>query len=94
MLAVSRSIVDLKPPHETSNPCVVPSGNYEDIVEATSVFDAVRQAIAIQETRSGPVPDETIVVVIQEGKTFERWNAREYNSLQPQWRVRVGRVRG
>jgi len=39
-----------------------PTGGINEylVEKPTGLFDAVRQAVAIQETRSGPVPDETI----------------------------------
>ena len=68
-------------------------GNDEYLVDATSLFDAVRRALVIDEERLGRRSDDTVVTVIEDGQQSIYWNSAEHNAKQQQWRVRVGRVR-
>ena len=72
---------------------VAPGSRDEYPVEASSVFDAIRKALEVHEQRHGHAADDTVVLVIKEGKTAELWDCHDFNAHQPQWRVRVGRVR-
>jgi hypothetical protein len=68
-------------------------GNNEYVVDAASLFDAVRRALVIDEERLGNRSDDTVVTVIEDGKQSSYWDSPEHNAKQRQWRVKVGRVR-
>ena len=77
----------LKIPHP------VGGGNEYVIEKPTSLFDAVRQALAIHEERLGRQPDDLVVTVIENGQQATYHGFEEHNAKQRQWRVRIGRVR-
>ena len=68
-------------------------GNNEYLIDATSLFDAVRRALVIDEERLGRRDDDTVSTVIEDGKQSVYWDSAEHNATKRQWRVRVGRVR-
>lgn len=69
------------------------SGNYDYQVDAASAFDAARKAIAEHESRRGPLDDDVIVRVVVGGKNPLLFDYDVHNAAQPNYRVRVGRVR-
>lgn len=75
------------------NPASKRRGTNQYLVDATSLFDAVRRALAINEERLGRRPDDTFVTVIEDGKQSIYWDYQEHNATKRQWRVRVGRVK-
>ena len=68
-------------------------GNEYVIDRPTSLFDAVRQALAINEVHVGRRPDDLVVIVIENGQQVTYQGFEEHNAKQRKWRVRVGRVR-
>ena len=68
-------------------------GSYQYEVGASSVHDAARKAIAVYEQRFPRLSDDLILTVILDGKPYMVHDATEHNTKQPQYRVRVGRVR-
>jgi hypothetical protein len=77
----------VKIPHPTG------SGSNEYLVDAASLFDAVRRALEINEGMFGRRPDDTVATVIEDGKQSLYWDFAEHNATKRKWRVRVGRVR-
>ena len=57
-------------------------GNNEYGVDATSLFDAVRRALAINEGQFGRRPDDTVVTVIEDGKQSIYWDYAEHNATK------------
>jgi len=57
-------------------------GNDEYLVDATSLFDAVRRALVMDEERLGRRPDDTIVTVIEEGQQAIYWGYAEHNASE------------
>ena len=68
-------------------------GADEYLVDAVSLFDAVRRALAINEERFGRRPDDTVVTVIEDGKQSVYWDYAEHNATKRNWSVRVGGAR-
>ena len=68
-------------------------GDDEYLVDAASLFDAVRRALAINEGFFGRRPDDTVVTFIEDGKQSVYWDYAEHNATKRKWRVRVGRAR-
>ena len=62
----------------------------EYLVDATSLFDAVRRALEINEGFVGRRPDDTIVTVIEDGKQSIYWDYAEHNATKRKWRVEGG----
>ena len=50
-------------------------------------------SIAAHESRFARLSDDLILAVILDGKPYMVHDAKEHNTKQPQYRVRVGRVR-
>ena len=68
-------------------------GENEYLIDAASLFDAVRPALEINEGFVGHRPDDLIVTVIEDGKQSVYWDYSEHNAKERKWWVRVGRVR-
>ena len=69
-------------------------GENEYLIDAASLFDAVRRALEINEGFVGQRPDDLIVTVIEDGKQSVCRDFAKHNATKRRWRVRVGRARG
>jgi hypothetical protein len=68
-------------------------GHYTLCVSATSSFDAAWQALQEHERRNPAVGDDAILNVVVDGKPPSVWDFKEHNAAQPNYRMRVGRLR-
>jgi hypothetical protein len=75
------------------NPASERRGSNEYLIDANTLFDAVRRALAINEEGFGRRPDDTVVTVIEDGKQSIYWDYAEHNATKRKWSVRVGRAR-
>src|SRR5215831_18412382 len=68
-----------------------PTGGYDEylVEKPSSLFDAVRRAVVIDEERFGHRSDDTVVTVIEDGQQSIYWNFVEHNAKQRQWRGKV-----
>lgn len=55
-------------------------GENEYLIDAASLFDAVRRALEINEGFVGQRPDDLIVTVIEDGKQSVYWDYAEHNA--------------
>ena len=68
-------------------------GENEYLIDAASLFDAVRRALEINEGFVGQRPDDLIVTVIEDGQQAIYYGSKKHNAKKRKWWVRVGRVR-
>jgi hypothetical protein len=68
-------------------------GENEYLIDAASLFDAVRRALEINEGFVGHRPDDLIVTVIEDGQQAVFYGSEQLNATKRKWRVMVGRVR-